>query len=83
MPGDVHRVGQDFKEAARVLQDALAGRRFIAVDEFTIADIVATHTLFWSTWSDLLVDLPGLRTYMEEHLTRESCPPALRGSGSS
>ena len=61
-----------------VLQDTLAGRRFIAGDEFSVADIVAVHTLFWATWSDLLDDLPGLRTYMEAHIARESCPPALR-----
>ena len=83
VPGDVHRAGEDFKAAARVLQDALASRRFLAGDEFTVTDIVAVHTLFWSTWSDLLADLPGLRTYMEAHLTRESCPPALLRRGSA
>ena len=51
-----------------VLLDALAGRRFIAGEDFSVADIVAVHTLFWATWSDLLADLPGLRTYLEEHI---------------
>ena len=70
---------KDFKATTRVLQEALAGRQFIAREDFSVADIVATHTLFWATWSDLLADLPGLRTYMEEHLLRESCPLALQG----
>ena len=77
--GDVDRAVRDFKDAAVVLQDALAGRRFITGDEFTVADVVTVHTLFWSTWSDLLADLPGLQTYMEEHIMRESCPRALQG----
>ena len=79
VPGDVDRAGKDFKEAARVLQDTLVGRKFITGDKFSIADVVAVHTLFWSTWSDLLADLPGLQTYMEDHIMRESCPPALQG----
>ena len=79
VPADVPRAGKDFRSAAGLLQDALAGRQFIAGDHFSVTDIITAHTLFWSTWNDLLVDLPGLQTYMEAHLARESCPPALRG----
>ena len=78
VPADIERARKDFCEAGMVLQDALAGRSCLVGERLTAVDIVAAHTLLWSTWYDLLEGFDGLRAYMERLLQREACPSFLR-----
>ncbi len=74
VPADIPSAAADFKAAGAVLQAELREREFLVGDRLTVADIVLSHTLFWSTWNDLLDDLPGLQAYLQRHLQRPSCP---------
>ncbi len=78
VPADVPVAKEDFAEAARVLEAALEGRRYLVGDSFTAADIVAAHTLFWSTWHNLLDGFPALQAWLKVQLARQACPAALR-----
>lgn len=79
VPADVPVAREDFCQAARVLEGALGEREYLVGDGFTVADILAAHTLQWATWYDLLEGFPALRAYAARHLGRAACPEVLRG----
>ncbi|HJN77491.1 MAG TPA: glutathione S-transferase family protein [Myxococcota bacterium] len=73
---DIPRAMADFREAAGILQAGLG--EFVVGGAFTVADIVIAHTLFWSTWNDLLEGFPRLQEYLERQLRRPGCPEVMR-----
>ncbi len=77
---DIPSAAADFRAAARVLQAGLEGRSFLVGRQFTVVDIVMAHTLYWSTWNDLLDGFEGLQAYLDRHLRRRACPDVMRRS---
>ncbi len=77
LAADIPLAAQDFREAAAVVQEHLEGREFVG-ERFQVADIVLAHTLFWSTWNDLLEGLPGLQAWLATQRARPACPEVMR-----
>lgn len=67
-----------FPGVAEVLTDAIAGKKYLMGDDFTVADIVLGHTLRWATWYGLLEGFEGLQSYLAELQKRPACPEGLR-----
>jgi len=78
IPGEVANARADFAEAALVLQGELEQRPYLGGERFSVADILAAHTLFWSTWNGLLKGFPTLQAWLDRQLEREACPGALK-----
>lgn len=70
IPADIPLAEADFITAARVLDDHMRGRDFVADDTFAVADIVVAYTLDWANELNLLDDMPALRAYMERMYER-------------
>jgi glutathione S-transferase len=64
----------EFERAARVLSEGLKTKPCILGEQFSVADVLLTHTLAWAKGYN--VNFPGdnLVAYMERHLAR----PALQ-----
>lgn len=60
----------EWSVAAGVLAGALAERRTIVGDRFTMADILLAHTLFWARGFDVPLGHERLEEYADEHLAR-------------
>lgn len=54
-----------FKEVARVLENALAGRTFILGEQFSAADVMIGGTLAWAAFMGLLNGHPVLQAYAQ------------------
>lgn len=59
----------EFERASRVLEGALDGREHLVGDRFTVADLMATHTLMWAKHAGFDVSAP-LAAYMMRHMAR-------------
>ncbi len=79
LEAEIGNARRDFLAAARLLQDDLGEGPFLLGEGFTVADIVAAHTLHWATWTDLLEGPPGLHAYLQRCVARPACPGFLRG----
>jgi glutathione S-transferase len=61
----------EFARSAAVLQGALAGGHHLVGDRFTVADLLAVHTLMWGKHAGF--DVPGaLLEYAGVHMGREA-----------
>lgn len=78
IPADIELAREDFRAATRVLQEVLAGKRYLVGDRFTIADIITAYTLYWATLYDLLKDFPILENYLEKQSERPTFPAELK-----
>lgn len=78
LPAEVAIAHGNFKQAARVLDDALQGEAYLCGDRFSVADIVVTYTLNWAAGYGLLDQLPRLDAYVAQHKARSACPRELR-----
>ena len=54
-----------FADVARVLSNALTGRRYMVGDEFSAADVLIGGTLAWASFMGLLADQPVLQEYVQ------------------
>jgi glutathione S-transferase len=52
------------RAAARVVQDALAGREYLVGGTFGLADIVCGDILAWARDTQLIDDMPTLQAYL-------------------
>lgn len=77
IPEDIPLAEEDFVTAARVLDDHMRGRSFVADDTFTVADIVVAYTLDWANELNLLDGMPTLRAYMERMYERPNAAPRI------
>lgn len=59
------------------LQDAMAGRDWLAGDDFTVADILMADILRLPAQNGMLDDLPGLAAYLERATERPAFRKAL------
>lgn len=55
----------EYGVAANILAEAISGRAYIAGDEFTVADIVAGHTLLWAKSARVSIQSVALAEYLE------------------
>ena len=63
-----------WKDVARVLQQALEGKTFLLGESFSAADVMVGSILGWSTFMGLIDGFSGLKTYVERVTSR----PAFR-----
>ncbi len=73
-PTDVEMAAEDFRPTAEVLDEHLAGRKFVAGDGATVADFALAYTLDWANEALLLGDFPRLQTYMTRMYARPAAP---------
>ncbi len=74
----------EYGAAAKILADAISGRSYIAGADFTVADIVAGHTLLWAKSARVSIQNATLDNYLETLQRRQalqraqakSTPPA-------
>ena len=78
VPAIVDTAKWEFGMAAKVLDQHLAGRRYIVGDSFTAADILAAQTLRWA--ANIHLHLPSAATerYVEAMLQRPAFQRALQ-----
>lgn len=55
----------EYGTAANILADAISGRTYLAGDAFTVADIVAGHTLLWAKSARVSIQSVALAEYLE------------------
>ncbi len=68
----------EFGIAAKILDQHLAGRRFIAGDAFSAADILASQTLRWASNIHLPLPSPASEAYLQSMLQRPAFQRALQ-----
>jgi glutathione S-transferase len=64
-PAAVEHGKAQFKEVARVLGDALAGRTYILGEQFSAADVMIGSGVVWAGFMGLLTDVPTLHAYAQ------------------
>jgi hypothetical protein len=62
----------EFGVAANVLATGLGQRPFLVGDSFTVADILAGHTLLWGKSARIALDADALETYLRGLSTRDA-----------
>lgn len=67
----------EFKRAASVLAKGLEGKDYLVGDRFTMADLLAAHTLTWARTARILHDFEMLEEYRKRQLSREAFNKAL------
>jgi glutathione S-transferase len=67
----------EFARAARVLAESLASQAFILGDQFTIADILLGHTLFWAQSRELPLGSECLEAYVRRLQARPALARAV------
>jgi glutathione S-transferase len=83
LPADVQIARQEFKTMAAVLEEHMNGRRFVAGEGITVADLVLAYTLDWANEEKLLDGFPRLHAYMERMYARPSAPPRIAAAFAS
>jgi glutathione S-transferase len=77
LPAEVELARQDFRDMARVLEQHVKGRPFVAGDRVSVADFVTAYTLDWAGNAQLLGDFPELRAYTERMYARPNAAPRI------
>ena len=57
-------VAEEWKDVARVVQQAVEGKAFLLGEQFTAADVMVGSILGWSGFMGLLEGFPGLQAYV-------------------
>lgn len=78
LPGEVELAREDFTAMARVLDQHLVDREFVAGDAVTVADLVLAYTLDWAQLGGLLEGLPRLEGYMLRMYDRPHAPMRIK-----
>ncbi len=77
LPGDIEFAREDFKGAARILEEFLHNKHYLVGDRFTVADIITSYTLYWADSYGLLEGFPALQDYLVRQSERPACPEEL------
>ena len=72
VPAVIETASWEFRDAVKLLASALEGRTYLAAGSFTVADILAGHTLLWAKSARLPLGSDLLETYLEKLLAREA-----------
>lgn len=73
VPALIDTARWEYEVAAALLEEGLAGREFLVGDRFTVADVLAAHTLSWARKAAPGAEPPALTDYVERMTAR----PAL------
>lgn len=74
---------KEWRRPAQVLAQAVEGRDFLVGDRFSVADILAVHTLNWARAHQVPLGHDALEAYREKHVARPAFERALNGGASS
>ncbi len=66
-----------FRQAAQVVEDALAGREYLVGDSFTVADLVIGGVLGFGRRAEVYGEMPNITAYLERIEGREARQRAL------
>lgn len=72
VPAVIETVGWEFGVALKILSTGLGDRPYLVGDSFTVADIVAGHTLLWAKSARLEVGTDSLASYLNALTTRDA-----------
>jgi glutathione S-transferase len=72
VPGVIESAGWEFRTAVKILAAGLEDRSHLASTSFTVADILAGHTLLWAKSARLPLGSDTLETYVEKLLARDA-----------
>jgi len=72
VPAIIETASWEFRTSVKILASALEDHPYLAADSFTVADILAGHTLLWAKSARVPLDSNPLETYLEKLLTREA-----------
>lgn len=75
-PKAVQEGTQKFAEVAKVLGEALQGKKYLLGEQFTAADVMIGSTLVWASLLGLLGDHPVLTAYVQRLQERPACQKA-------
>lgn len=75
IPAEIEVAKDDFRATARAFEPLVG--EFMVGDRFTVADIMVSYALKWSTGYGLLEDSPRLTAYLQRHLARPAFPSNL------
>lgn len=78
VPAVIETAIWEFRNAVKLLASALEDRPYLAAGSFTVADILAGHTLLWAKSARLPLGSDSLETYLEKLLARQG---AIRARG--
>ncbi len=77
LPQDIVLAREDFARMASVLEQHMAGRRFIVGDGITAADCVTAYLMDWANEQGLLEGKPNLQAYLARMYERATAPPRI------
>ncbi len=72
VPAVIETASWEFRTSVKILASALEDHPYLAAGSFTVADILAGHTLLWAKSARLPLGSNPLETYLEKLLTREA-----------
>lgn len=72
VPGVIETAKWEFGVAAKVLATGLGNRSYLVGDAFTVADILAGHTLLWAKSARLALGSDALPNYLEALSIRDA-----------
>ena len=72
VPAVIETASWEFRTSVKILASALEDHPYLAAGSFTVADILAGHTLLWAKSARLPLSSNPLETYLEKLLTREA-----------
>lgn len=72
VPAVIETAGWEFRMAVKVLATGIGDRDYLVGDCFTVADIIAGHTLSWAKSARLSLGSEQLERYLERLLTRDA-----------
>ncbi|MBI2740750.1 MAG: glutathione S-transferase family protein [Rhodospirillales bacterium] len=83
LPQDIVLAREDFARMASVLEQHMAGRRFIVGDGITAADCVTAYLMDWANEQGLLEGKPNLQAYLARMYDRSTAPPRIAEAAAS
>ena len=63
----------EFSKALDLLSQGLSNQEFMLGDQFSMVDIMITHTLIWARNARMDLVHDNLKAYMKKNLSREAC----------
>ena len=72
IPGAIETASWEFGVAVQILANGLGGRRFLAWNRLTVADIIAGHTLLWAKSARQEIGSEALARYVDNLTARDA-----------
>lgn len=72
VPAVIETAGWEFKNSVSILAADLGDRPYLVPNRFTLADILAAHTLLWAKSARLPLGSQSLEKYLEKLLSRDA-----------